>query len=198
MVITKTQLRFILKEYLEKQWKEPRVIPPAPAHEPIPSREDFELLLSDMAFDVEEAMHSTGSSRKEAVEISLRKAGYSNDIHTRGHLNAKLTARGIQEGIATPGKWGPGSSDVTGEYDYDDLEASLSDEFYRGGMGTAHIDDLLSVVKNKFPLIWKDDKLKMGDNPESLTSFQKALDNLGASLDGSSGYYQVEDTEEMM
>ena len=191
MVITKNQLRFILKEFLEKQWKEPQVDQSPPVQKPIPSREEFELLLSDMALDVEDAMQGIGLSRKEAIETVLRKTGYHSDMHTRGHLNAKLKARGIQEAIKTPGKWGPGSSDVTGEYDYDALEAALSDELDRGGMGTAHIDDLLSVVKNDFPLIWKDDKLKMTDHPESLTSFQTALDNLGASIEGSSGYYQV-------
>ena len=193
MFITKNQLRFILKEFLEKQWKEPQVDQSPPVQKPIPSREEFELLLSDMALDVEDAMQGIGLSRKEAIETVLRKTGYHSDMHTRGHLSAKLKARGILEGIKTPGKWGPGSSDVTGEYDYDALEAALSDELDRGGMGTAHIDDLLSVVKNDFPLIWKDDKSKMADYPESLTSFQTALDNLGASIEGSSGYYQVEE-----
>ena len=100
----------------------------------------------------------------------------------------------IREAISTPNDRVEMSSDVTGEYDYDGLTSDLHDIFFQGGMGVAHIDDLLDVYETKYPLIFKDDKLKTAENPQALTAFQEALDSLGAELEGSSGYYRIEES----
>ena len=201
MKITRRHLKSIIREFLEKEWKPPVKEPITIEKEKPAPRKNFQLVLDDLALEVEELMQGSGLKRSKAVDNVLRKGDLRiqyRDI--RGHLESKLRARGImerlvREAISTPNDRVESSSDLTGEYDYDGLTSDLHDVFFQGGMGVAHIDDLLDVYKTKYPLILKDDKLKTAENPQALTAFQESLDSLGAELEGSSGYYRIEDPE---